>query len=163
MKKTADQALYALAAYCSKAERCPSDLIKKMNLWEIPQTEQAKIMQRLKSEKFFDETRFCRSFINDKSKYAKWGINKIVFELKRKQIPENIYKPLIIDLDKKEIYEQIKYLATKKKQSVKAKDDYDKRNKILRYLLSKGYEMEVSLRVITDITSGNLDDLNDEY
>ena len=46
-----------------------------------------KIIDRLKAEKYIDEARYCRSFINDKLRFNKWGRKKIEFALKQKQIP----------------------------------------------------------------------------
>ena len=46
-------------------------------LWGIAYDAIDRIINRLEQEKYIDEERFCRAFINDKYRLAKWGKVKI--------------------------------------------------------------------------------------
>jgi regulatory protein len=71
-KLTYEQALHRSAAYCSRSERCAWDIRRKMDAWEIPSGQQNQIIQQLRKEKFIDEERYCKAFVNDKAKYNRW-------------------------------------------------------------------------------------------
>lgn len=44
-----------------------------------------RIIDRLVVEKFIDEERYCRAFVNDKFRFAKWGKMKITQALYMKK------------------------------------------------------------------------------
>lgn len=46
-----------------------------------------RIVSRLLQERFIDESRFARYFVNDKLRFNKWGRVKINYEMQRKGIP----------------------------------------------------------------------------
>lgn len=158
MKLSESQALHRLAAYCSKAERCESDIWRKMLAWELADEEKSRIVSRLKQEKFLDDRRFATAFVNDKSRFSKWGKVKIEFELRKKKIDETLIREATSTLDDAESEAVLGALLLKKEASIKAKNDYDKRAKLLRFALGRGYSMGVALRCIDKISK-----LNDEY
>jgi len=137
-----EQALRRLAAYCSRSERCIEEVCRKMNLWEIPADSQNRIVQQLLQEKFLDEERYCKAFVNDKAKYNRWGIGKIRFELRKKQIPEPVIREALKNLDPEESRERLRLLIEQKKKSIKGKNDYDIRQKLLRFAASRGFSQE---------------------
>lgn len=161
MKITEAQALHRIATYCSKAERAEIDVLKKLKNWELENDEIARIIQRLKKENYLNEERFCRSFIKDKMRFNRWGRNKIVFELKKKQVSESVIQTALSDFleESEESFETylVQIIETKAK-SVKAKDIYDKRNKLLRFALGRGFTMEQSLKCINKLLNTSNDD-----
>lgn len=140
---TEKQALSYAAAYCSKAERCEYDIRKKLSSFEIDSEITNKIIQRLKKEGFLNESRFCESFIKDKARFNKWGKNKITFELRKKQISEETIQSCFesLGLDQ-EFTDTLSKLLSVKSSSIKAKDKYERRIKLSRFALSKGYSYD---------------------
>ena len=112
MKLSEPQALNRVAAYCSRAERSEFAVRKKLLAWELPPDAIERIMDRLRKEKYLDNTRFARSFINDKLKFNKWGKTKIIFELRTLNISESIYNPILEDLAGDELFIRKKILQT---------------------------------------------------
>ena len=84
---TEAEMLRRAAAYCSTAERCIQDVQKKIKAAGLTQEEGERIIARLLQEKFIDEHRFARYFVNDKLRFNKWGRIKIAYELQKKNIP----------------------------------------------------------------------------
>lgn len=82
---TETEALNRVAAYCSTAEHCRAEIAEKLQRWGIAYDAIDRIINRLEQEKYIDEKRFCRAFINDKYRFAKWGKMKIgqALQLKR--------------------------------------------------------------------------------
>ncbi|GHT11913.1 hypothetical protein FACS189415_0070 [Bacteroidia bacterium] len=134
-----EQALHRLAAYCSRAERCVSDVRRKMEAWEIPCEEQSRIIGRLTQEKFLDEGRYCRAFVNDKSKYNHWGAYKIKYELAKKQIPGHLIREALENIDSEENLEQLRLLLEQKRKSIKGKNEFEIRQKLMRFAASRGF------------------------
>ena len=145
---TYEQALHRLAAYCSRAERCSWDIRRKMDEWTIPAEQQDQIIRQLQKEKFLDEERYCKAFVNDKAQYNRWGIHKIRFELRKKQLPEPLISEALRNLDPKENRARLQLLITQKKKSVKGKNEWEIRQKLLRFAASKGFSQEEIERVL---------------
>ena len=74
---TESDALSRVAAYCSTAEHCRAEVTEKLQRWGIPYDAINRILNHLEQEKYIDEERFCRAFISDKYRFAKWGKVKI--------------------------------------------------------------------------------------
>lgn len=67
------QALFKLTKLCSQSEHCSQEMLEKMKKWELEEDAIARNMEYLIREKYVDDSRFARFFINDKIKYNKWG------------------------------------------------------------------------------------------
>lgn len=158
MKLSEPQALNRAAAYCSKAERCEFDVRKKLVAWEIVDEGIERIMKRLKDERFLSNERFCRSFINDKVRFNKWGRAKIVFELKKRKISESDYLPFLEELSSDEFEKQLLHILIIKARSIKAKDDYDKKTKLIRFALSRGFSMDLAIKCVNKIMGGDYEE-----
>jgi len=141
-KLSHEQALHRLAAYCSRSERCIWDVSRKMDEWEIPAEQQNRIVQHLQKEKFLDEERYCKAFVNDKSRYNRWGVQKIRFELRKKQLPESLIREALKNIDPEENSERLRLLIERKKKSVKGKNEWEVRQKLLRFAASRGFSLE---------------------
>ena len=141
LKNTAE-ALHALAAYCSRGERCVSDIKRKLAQWEIPESDQNNILKRLQDEKFLDEERFCKAYVNDKSKYSKWGAYKIRFELKKKQIPDPLIREALKNIAPDENEERLLQLLQAKQKSVTGNNDFEIRQKLTRFAAGRGFSLE---------------------
>ena len=143
MKKLSfEQASFRLANYCSRAERCVYDVRRKLEAWEMAKDEQDKIIRRLQQEKFLDENRYCRAFVNDKSKYAHWGAYKIKYALKKKQVPDDLIREALQNLDPEENREQLRQLIERKRKSVRGKSEFEIRQKLMRFAVGRGFALE---------------------
>ena len=134
-----EHALSHLAAYCSRAERCIFDVRRKMEKWKIPSDQQILIVQKLQKEKFLDEERFCKAFVNDKSQYNRWGEYKIRYELKKRQIPDSLIREALNTVNPEENRERLRQLIEQKKKSVKGKNEWEIGQKLLQFAISRGF------------------------
>ena len=55
-----------LEYYCSYQERCIYDVKKKMDVYDLDESERNEIIAHLKSHQFLDENRFVALFIKSK-------------------------------------------------------------------------------------------------
>ena len=155
MKYSESQALPKIAAYCSKAERAESDVRKKLLGWELDESSSERIINRLRKENFLNEERYCRSFIKDKIQFNKWGKVKIVFELKKKRIPEFIINSCLEEIESSD-YEMplMKILVTKSK-SVKANSEYERWTKLVRFGMGRGYSFDQIKKCLSQILNND--------
>jgi regulatory protein len=136
-----DEALYKLAAFCSSSERCLQDVRKKLIVWEIPEIQQEVIIKRLQKEHFLDEERFCRAYVNDKIKFNHWGNNKVKYELVKKGISEKTINNALEAMNQEETREILIQLLAKKRLSIKAKNEFEAKNKLVRFAIGRGFPL----------------------
>ena len=149
---TETEALNKVAAYCSTAEHCRAEISEKLQRWGLPYDVIDRILKRLVDEKYIDEERFCRAFVNDKYRFAKWGKVKIAQALQLKKISYNTCRQFLNEIDEEE-----DSLLTAKKKSIHAENEYELTGKLMRFALSRGFEMKDIRRCI------QLSDENDDF
>lgn len=156
---TEKQAIARIASYCSRAERSEYDVRKKLINWELSAEIVDKIVLLLQKENYLNEERFCRSFIKDKIRFNKWGRNKIVFELRKKKVSDFIIQSGFDDLEEEYDFESslLKILSVKL-PSIKANNDYEKRVKLYRFAIGRGFPSELIQKCISKILGNNNSD-----
>ncbi len=125
---------------CSQREYCIFDIENKLQKWEIDKKDQQKIIDTLVLEKFIDHERYVPAFINDKFKFNHWGKIKIRYYLKQKHIDSQIINIYLAQIDDDLYLKTIKNEIKNKRQTAKGKDDFEKNQKVARYVISKGFE-----------------------
>ena len=138
---TEPEMLHRAAAYCSAAERCIQDVQKKIDAAGLPPDASERIIARLLKERFIDESRYTRFFVNDKLRFNKWGRVKIGYELYKKNIPSPIREESLAAIDEGEYCSILLDLLKSKKKSTKGKDERDLFNKLLRFASGRGFEL----------------------
>jgi len=136
-------ALNKAMALCSRRENCIRDIQDKLGSWGVSPADNEKIIDLLKKENFINEERFAVAFVKDKFSYNKWGKIKISSQLRAKQIPGNTIKSALDSIDHEVYTRVINDLITSHRRSVKSKNQYDLKAKLLRYGLSKGFESSI--------------------
>ena len=158
MKKpvTPGEALNKAAAYCTLCERCVSEVSAKLTAWNMPYAEQEKIIARLIDEKFIDEARYCRAFVNDKLRFNRWGRIKIIAALRDKRLPKEHISEAIESIDEDSYAEILKEVIAIKCRDLKGKDDFTTRQKLIRHAASRGFEPAIIMRFI-NISNDEMD------
>ena len=107
-----------------------------------------KTIEFLKSFKLIDDKAYVKSFINDKSNISKWSRNKIRYALRSKKIDDQLIETYLSYISDDEEFQKAYDFAVKKSRG---KTDYDNKQKVYRYLSSKGFEYDIISRVIGEI------------
>ena len=161
MKKemTEQEAYLQLAALCAQAEHCRQEMLDKMKRWGLDEGVQDRIISRLVKERFVDDERYARAFVKDKVRYNKWGRRKIQQALWMKRIDEHIQQQVLDENEEREYLDVLRPLLKQKRKSVKAQNDYELNQKLIRFALGRGFTFDVIRQCI------NVDetmDFNDE-
>lgn len=145
---TEEQVLNKLTTLCARGEHCQQEMLDKMRKWEIEEDVQARVMEYLLKEKFIDEERYTRLFVEEKIKFNKWGRKKLEQALYMKRIPRSIYAPILDEVDDDNYEEILRPLLEAKRKSVTGKSEYEIRGKLIRFALSRGFDMDTILSVL---------------
>jgi regulatory protein len=162
---TEQEWLHRLATYCTAAERCAEDVRRKLYGSGLSAEAEERILSRLRAEKFIDDERYCRSFVHDKLHFNRWGRLKITAELQRRHLPPESMAAAVDAVDADE-YAGILYLTLSAKwQSLRKKNTLEVYHKLLRFALSRGFELtqakDCLLRLGVSFY-GDADDIGDE-
>ena len=145
MKKemTEQEAYLQLAALCAQAEHCEQEMRDKMKRWEVDETVQNRIIDRLTEDRYIDNERYARAFVKDKIRYNKWGRRKVQQALWMKRIDNDIQQRVLDEIDEKEYLDVLRPLLKQKRKSIKAGSDYEMNQKLVRFALSRGFTFDI--------------------
>jgi regulatory protein len=164
MKKemTEQEAYLQLAALCAQAEHCEQEMRDKMRRWELDETVQNRIVDRLIKERYVDDERYARAFVKDKIRYNKWGRRKVQQALWKKRIDADIQQRVLDEIDEKEYVDILRPLLKQKRKTTKAENDYELNRKLVRFALSRGFDFSI-IRQCMDVEEEDFsDDMADE-
>ena len=119
-----------------------------MKRWEMPDKQQAEIIKRLTNDNFLNEERYAHAFVKDKFRYNKWGAARLRQELRMRNINENIIEDALTEISEDEIIESLRKLIKQKKETIKAKSDYELKGKLIRFAMSRGFSYSTISKVI---------------
>ena len=149
--KSETEILGTMAKYCSLAERCVNDIHKKIKAEGLSTEAEKRITGYLLREKFINEKRFCSSFVNDKFKFNHWGRIKICYELKSRNIPQDIYLDAVENIDEDEYISVLRDLLKNKKRTTKGRSPQDVFQKLCRFAASRGFETPLIIDTLKGI------------
>jgi regulatory protein len=142
-EKTEQEAYLELAALCAQAEHCQQEMRDKMRRWEMDEAVQERVIGRLVKERYIDEERYTRAFVNDKIRYQKWGRRKIQQALWMKRIDNDIQQRVLDEVDDEEYLDVLRPLLKQKRKTTKAQSDYELNQKLLRFALGRGFTFDI--------------------
>ena len=163
MKKdmTEQEAYLQLAALCAQAEHCQQEMRDKMRRWELDETVQNRIVARLVKERYVDDERYARAFVKDKIRYNKWGRRKVQQALWQKHIDADIQQRVLDEIDEKEYLDILRPLLKQKRKSIKAENDYELNQKLVRFALGRGFGFDI-IRQCLNVDDIDIEDIDDD-
>lgn len=145
---TKEQALQKLKHYCAYQERCHSEVKEKLYNLGVWKKNHDEIIASLIEENYLNEERFAIAFAGGKFRVKQWGLVKIKYELKQKQVSEYSIKKAMKQINEEEYEKVLKKLAEDKYSSLKNEQYLVRKKKTMDYLMAKGFEPELVRSVI---------------
>ncbi|MCF7812253.1 recombination regulator RecX [Candidatus Gracilibacteria bacterium] len=113
----------------------------------------AQVVKEFQEQNWISDDRFCEAFIREKILTNNWGTRKIFFQLHKKGIAKDLAQEKMKTLYSEEEQQTIlQELIEKKHQEIirkgKTKNEYEVRQKLLAYLVGKGFEFEIAKKAI---------------
>ncbi|MCM1520675.1 MAG: RecX family transcriptional regulator [Lachnoclostridium sp.] len=154
---TAEEALARMEALCARAEQCTADIDKKLTAMKLPRPVIDKILDRLHENRFIDDSRFAQAYCNDKLMFSGWGRRKIVNGLWLKKIPRSLIDEAISNIDPGEYRRRATEVISSKIRGLgETAFTPQGKTKVLRFAVSRGFEMALSIEIIRKLTAGHV-------
>lgn len=141
-------ALKSLADKCSRKEYCTADIRKKLEYWELPEVENAKIMQFLQEHHFIDDSRYARNYAEDKFRFNHWGKQKIALMLRQKGISTEVITEALQAIPEDNYAESCLAVLLQKQRTLNETDPYKRKAKLIRFALGKGFDFDTVQKCI---------------
>lgn len=140
---TPEQAIIKIRDWCAYQERCQQEARDKLYSYGLKTNDVENIIAQLIAENFVNEERFAIAFAGGKFRIKKWGKAKIKQELKAKQVSDYCIRKGLAVIDSTEYINTLKKVLALKAKSITEKNFLKKKQKLVRYALSKGYEQDI--------------------
>ena len=150
-KQEVKEVLLQMCSYCASAERCCSDIQKKLDKKELSVDEQEYILHFLINENFLNEERYAKAYVHDKYKFSKWGKRKIAQNLYVKSVEPKAIEAGLARIDKDEYLANLKSILVAKQRTIRAKNDYEMKQKLARFALGRGFDYADIARFLPDL------------
>ncbi len=148
---TVDELQKKMEYYCVYQDRCHQEVERKMTEYELIPEAKEKILLHLMQHNFLNEERFSKSFARGKFRIKNWGKQRIVRELKFKNISTYNIKTALKEIDEELYVKTIEKIAISKNNTIKESNLFKKKKKIYDYLYRKGYESSLILETISKL------------
>ncbi len=126
--------------YCAYQDRCHKEVMGKLSEMRMIPEAIDQIMGHLIQENYLNEERFAKSFARGKFSIKKWGKNRIVNELKQRQISVFNIKIALKEIDEEDYLNTLDQLAHKRLEQIKETNVQKRKKKLADYLLYRGWE-----------------------
>lgn len=131
-----------LEKYCAYQERSHKQVFDKCRSYGLSESDSNEILVELIQSNFLNEERFVEAYVKGKFKIKSWGKQKISQGLKLAGINQKLISSSIQEIKFEDYIKTIQRLAEKKLKTLKEGTDFEKKIKVQRYLLSKGYKYD---------------------
>ncbi|MCD8185284.1 MAG: RecX family transcriptional regulator [Rikenellaceae bacterium] len=149
--KSREEALKVLMDRCARAEICIADARRLLTRWSVEPEDQESILRELLKERFIDESRYAAAFVRDKLNFSRWGSRKISQALYQKRIPADIIRQAMEQATEVSMTDRLKTDLRRKNHAIKDEDTYKRKEKLLRFGVSRGYDYETVSETIEQI------------
>ena len=130
-----------MRALCSRREYCRKDILKKvMTALDGDAAKAEEVVGKLVEERYVDDRRYAAAFARDKASIAGWGAAKIKYMLAAKGVDREIIASALEEVDVSRADARLEKLMENKARSLK--DDPQRRMKLLRFGVGRGYGYE---------------------
>lgn len=145
MTEVPSDILNKMERFCAWQERCENDVRRKLTSFRLSDSQEDAIVAHLRENWFLDEERYVEMFVRGKVN-AGWGVQKIVAALRAKRIPAELIDQACADISVDDYQEKMLDAIAKWRRS--HPDEVDNSPKLVRHLLSKGYNIEEILKTL---------------
>lgn len=142
-----------LEFYCVYQDRCHKEVESKLKEYKVIPEAREMILLSLLQDDFLNEERFAKSFARGKFRIKKWGKERIVRELKFKDVSLYNIKTGLKEIDEGDYLDTLYELINKKNNSINEANIYKRKKKIVDYVRYRGFESSLIYDAVNKIVS----------
>lgn len=149
---TLEEAKKRLERYCIYQDRCHKEIEQKLyEMRMIPEACEVIILHLMEHD-FLNEERFSNSFARGKFRIKSWGKQRIIRELKQKNISKYNIIIALKEINDEDYFEKLNEIALRRFDRITEANPYKKNQKLVNFLLYKGFESNLVFEVVKEIT-----------
>ena len=137
------QARAKIESYCAYQERSQKEVRDKLYDMGLFSADVEETISDLIQTNFLNEERFALAYAGGKFRMKAWGRKKIKMGLKLKGVSEKLIHKALFSLDEDDYFKTLVQLLERKSARLSERDSQKKKNKLIQYALSRGYEMDL--------------------
>lgn len=137
------EVLVKAANFCAYQERTQQEVRKRLAELEAEGDEAEEMIVWLIENNYLNEERFARIFAGSKFRQKRWGRLKIRQELKMRGVSEYCLKAGMSEIDDKDYLQTLTEILEKKAKEINESNPLKRKQKLLSYALSKGFESDL--------------------
>lgn len=150
--KTPEQALQSLMRMCARSERSSGDALRLMKRWGVADDAARKVLARLQSERFIDDSRYAEAFVRDKLNLSGWGAFKIKSALRAKGVSKEIVEEVVSPmLEQTDMAERLEEIMRRRMRTLKYSSAYEAKTKLIRFAAGRGYDLDEAIECASKI------------
>jgi regulatory protein len=138
--------------FCTYQERCHKEVQSKLIGYGLEKSDMELILMELIEMNFVNEERFSRAYAGGKFRSKKWGRNRIIQELKHREISDYGITAGLLEIPDVNYHQTLKELIEKKLTVEKGDDRYVRNGRVATYCIRKGYESDLVWDKIREIS-----------
>ena len=146
-----------LERYCVYQDRCHKEIETKLREFILIEEAKNQIILHLMEHNFVNEERFSKSFARGKFKIKKWGKQRIIRELKFRDITAYNINTALKEIDEEAYLNTIAEIAEKRNRLINESDIYKRKKKLSDFLMRKGYEYDLIYKTVNEVIKKSLD------
>jgi len=150
---TVDEIKRKLEHYCAYQDRCHKEVEQKM--WEFNLIPEAKelILLSLMKDDFLNEERFSKSYARGKFRIKNWGKQRIVRELRFRDISAYNIKTALKEIDETEYLKTLYSITENRNEVISEPNVYKRKKKLIDFLMRKGFENDLIFKTVNEVLS----------
>ena len=149
--KEFEKQLAKMRRWCAMQERCTVEVKIRSAANGISDANAAKIIDQLKDEGFINEERFAKLYAGGKFRNKKWGRDRIIGELRARQISDEDIKMGISEIDEEQYRQNIVDMVKHKIATTDHSNPVLFKHRLSKPAIAKGYEDDMVNEVIDEL------------
>ena len=145
---TVDQLQRKLEQYCVYQDRCHKEIEQKMRDYNLIPEARELILLSLMKDNFLNEERFSKSYARGKFRIKSWGKQRIVRELKFRDISAYNIKTALKEIDPEDYIATIYRITENRNAVLTEANPYKRKQKLIDFLMRKGFETELIFKTV---------------
>ena len=137
---TVQEATKKIEYYCAYQDRCHKEVALKLQQMNMIPLAIDNIISHLIENNYLNEERFAKSFARGKFNIKKWGKQRIVRELKMRDISKYNIESALKEISYDDYIHTFNELSQKRLSQIKETNPLKKKKKLVDYLLYRGWE-----------------------
>lgn len=147
--ETTSDPVERIKRWCAYQERSTYETRLKLKQMGLNAESVELVIAELISENFLSEERFAQAFVSGKHNIKHWGAQKLKQALKGHQISDYSIAKALKQIQPDKYVNELQKLLEKKLHTLKADEHkLQKKQKLFRFALSKGYESELIEKIL---------------